>query len=214
MKGQSNCEVCGIVFEWYRGPERNIPRFCSHKCRLKIGTGFRPGGQIRISELSKEQKFEKLKKSFEKHVLRQEGCWSWKGPITKSGYPVMSCRPEIGSDRGHKASWLIHKGEIPQYMCVCHSCDNPICTNPDHLWLGTHQENNDDKMNKGRNRWAPPPVKKGEENASSKLKEEQVREIKAFLKSGRSSYSLGKQFGVAKITIQRINRGETWAHVT
>lgn len=213
MKGLSICEVCKNEFFWKRYGKRNVPRFCSHKCRLKVGTGFRPGGQIRISELTKEEKFEKLKKSFEKHVIRQEGCWGWKGPIANGGYSVMSCRPEIGSDRGHKASWLIYKGEIPEHMHVCHHCDNPICTNPDHLWLGTHQQNNEDKMLKGRHKWKQPPHKIGSENAASKLNEEQVKEIKNLISKGRSSYSIAKDYSVSKTTILRIKNLTHWKHV-
>lgn len=213
MNGISNCEVCKKEFGWYRSPKRSIPKFCSHECRLKVGTGFRPGGQIRIAELTDEEKLERLKKSFEKHVIRQDGCWGWKGPIDHGGYPVMSCRRAIGSDRGHKASWIIHHGLIPKRMHVCHSCDNPICTNPDHLWIGTFKENNDDKIAKGRGRYAPPPIKKGSENASSRLNEDQVAEIKKLLNEGHSSYGIGKEFGVSKTTILRIKTGVNWSHI-
>lgn len=214
MRGMSKCEKCDKEFEWYRPKTRSIPRFCSHKCRLESGgTGFRPGGQIRICELSIEEKFERLKKSFEKHVIRQEGCWGWKGPVAKGGYPVMSCRREIGSDRGHKASWLIYKGEIPEGLHVCHKCDNPICTNPEHLWIGSHRQNNDDKMQKGRHKWAKPPVMEGTKNPSAKLNEENVKEIKKMLKDGYGPTFIGKKFDVSKTTILRIKTGTHWKHV-
>ena len=213
MNGISTCEVCKKEFGWYRSPKRKIPTFCGHECRLKIGTGFRPGGQIRISELNEEQKFERLKKSFEKHVIRQEGCWSWKGPIAKGGYPVMSCRREIGSDRGHKASWIIHKGSIPKGMHICHSCDNPICTNPDHLWIGTYKQNNDDKIAKGRGKCGPLPIMKGSANPSAKLNEDKVKEIKLLIIKGSSSYSIAKDYNVSKKTIAQIKNGNNWKHV-
>lgn len=213
MKGLSICEVCKNEFSWKRYGIRNVPRFCSHKCRLKIGTGFRPGGQIRISELTTEKKLERLKKSFEKHVVRKEGCWGWRGPIAKGGYPVMSCRKEMGSDRGHKASWIIYKGMIPPKMHVCHSCDNPICTNPEHLWIGTHKQNNDDKIAKGRAKFVKPPTLKGEKNPSAKLSEDQVKEIRLLILQGHSSYGIGKDFGVSKTTILRIKNSENWKHI-
>lgn len=216
MKGISICEFCAKEFGWERFGGRKAPRFCSHKCRLEVGTGFRPGGQIRISELTDEEKFERLKKSFEKHVVRKQGCWGWNGPVAHGGYPVMSCRRQIGPDRGHKASWVIHNGPIPKRMHVCHNCpdgDNPICTNPAHLWLGTHKQNNDDKIAKGRARYSPPPIKIGSENSSSKLKEEQVQEIKRLLDEGHSSYGIAKEFGVSKTTILRIKNGVNWSQV-
>ena len=126
----------------------------------------------------------------------------------------MSCRKTIGPDRGHKASWIIHKGSIPNRMHVCHSCDNPICTNPDHLWLGTHKQNNDDKIAKGRANWVSPPIKKGIENGSAILNEDQVREIKKLIKDGHSCYSISKEFPVSKTTILRIKNNISWGHIT
>lgn len=205
------CVTCGKKFPFYQNKGRPIPRFCSHKCRGH--TGFIPGSALRISEMTIDEKFERLKKSFEKHVIRKEGCWDWKGPIAKGGYPVMSCRPSIGPDRGHRASWVIHKGKIPEGLYVCHSCDNPICTNPDHLWLGTHKENNDDKMRKGRQGECKPPYKAGSDNGASKLKEDQVKEIKKLINSGKSCYGISKDFGVSKQTILRIKNGTNWKHV-
>lgn len=211
MKGISNCKKCGCVFEWKRAKIQVHPQYCSLKCRGH--TGFRPGGQLFISEMSELEKRERLLKSFEKHVIRQDGCWGWKGPIDHGGYPVMSCKRSIGPDRGHKASWVIHKGPLKKGKHICHSCDNPICTNPDHLWIGTHKENNDDKIKKGRANWVKPPHKPGSLNGSSKLKEEQVIEIKKLLDEGKSCYSIGPLFGVSKQTILRIKKGTHWSHV-
>lgn len=206
------CETCGKAFPFYCMKGRPLPRFCSHKCRGH--TGFRPGGSLFISEMTEEQKLERLKKSFEKHVIRQEGCWGWKGPLAKGGYPVMSCRPGIGPTKGHRASWLIHNGSLPKDKHVCHKCDNPICTNPEHLWIGTQKQNNDDKIAKSRENNVPPPQKRGSENGSSKLKENQVVEIKKLLFEGHSMYGIAKEFGVSKTTILRIKKGENWAHIT
>src|ERR1700690_3610599 len=125
----------------------------------------------------------------------------------------MSCRSSIGPDRGHRASWVINRGKIPDGLLVCHHCDNPICTNPDHLWLGTHKQNNDDKLRKCRQANNIPPVRFGSKNLSSKLKEEQVQEIKRLLDEGHSSYGIAKEFGVSKTTILRIKNGVNWSHV-
>ena len=154
-----------------------------------------------------------MKKSFEKNVIRKEGCWGWKGSVAKGGYPVMTCRKACGPDRGHRTSWVIHNGKIPEGLFVCHSCDNPICTNPDHLWIGTHKQNNDDKIAKCRQSNIPPPHKVGSENGSSKLKEDQVKEIKILLKKGLTSRDIGKQYGVSKTTILRIKTGKNWSHI-
>lgn len=215
MKGKSVCECCEKEFEWTRYGNRNAPRFCSHPCRLKNGgTGAIEKPRLKISDMSEEEKMRRLKKSFEKHVIRQEGCWGWKGPTARGGYAVMSCRRAMGSDRGHKASWMIHFGSIPARMHVCHKCDNPICTNPDHLWIGTHQQNNDDKISKGRQAHNIPPHKRGSENGSSKLSENQVKEIKGLILEGHSCHRIGKEFGVSHQTILRIKNGKNWKHIT
>ena len=125
----------------------------------------------------------------------------------------MTCRKACGPDRGHRASWVIHKGPIPDGLYVCHSCDNAICTNPEHLWLGTHKENNDDKMRKGRQGKVKPPYKAGSQNGSSKLKEDQVKQIKLLIKQGLSCYGISKEYGVSKQTILRIKNGVNWGHI-
>lgn len=204
LHGESNCETCGIKFLWSRGRKQAKPRFCSHKCRGH--TGFRPGCMFRISELSQEQKLEKLKLSFEKNVIRQEGCWGWKGRVDKANYGIMTCNSNIGPTRAPRASYIIHKGPIAEGLMVCHSCDNPICTNPDHLWLGTSRDNDNDRVFKGRQA-------KGSKNGSSKLCEEKVKEIKQMLKDGFKNVFISEKYGVSRDTISNIKNGKSWTHV-
>lgn len=81
--------------------------------------------------------------------LQQDGdCMNWDGSTNKSGYG--SIRVGATSVLAHRAAYFIHYGEIPDGMCVCHSCDNPKCCNPNHLFLGSHAENMKDMQGKGR----------------------------------------------------------------
>jgi hypothetical protein len=83
---------------------------------------------------------------FERFVIRQSGCWDWSGATNNHGYA------RIHDTYAHRISWEIHFGPIPSEYEVCHSCDNPPCTRPDHLFLATHKENMLDMSRKGRGR--------------------------------------------------------------
>ena len=81
-------------------------------------------------------------------VKNEEGCWSWIGHKDENGYGRMSVLGK--KQRGHRISYTIHFGKIPDKMFVCHRCDNPECTRPDHLFLGTNKDNMKDAYKKGR----------------------------------------------------------------
>lgn len=75
-----------------------------------------------------------------------DSCWEWRGARTEDGYGRFGAHW-----RAHVVSWELNHGRpVPPGMQVCHHCDNPSCVNPWHLFLGTHQDNIDDKMRKGR----------------------------------------------------------------
>lgn len=206
MHGISICEICKQEYRWRRRNCDKAPRFCSRKCRNDFGhIGFRPGGKIRISELTFEENIERIKKYFEKYVIRQEGCWDWKGIIEHTGYAKLGIRPPI---KAHRASWIIYRGDIPLNMCICHTCDNRKCTNPEHLWLGTHKENIQDKIKKGRTN-AP----KGTRARHAILNDEKVKEIKIMLQNGLTCSEIGRQYKVSRKIISRIKNNETWKHV-
>lgn len=79
----------------------------------------------------------------------QFACWQWTGSKRTFGYGHFRAENKRRCD-AHRFSWEIHRGAIPHGMCVCHSCDNPSCVNPAHLWLGTSQQNTADRHIKGR----------------------------------------------------------------
>lgn len=90
---------------------------------------------------------------FWKHVKKGPGCWEWQGTRDRAGYgQAKAGRKTV---RAHRLSWRIHRGVIPDGFIICHKCDNPPCVRPDHLFVGTHQDNSQDMMNKGRGAWEP-----------------------------------------------------------
>lgn len=101
-----------------------------------------------------------LSERFWCHVSKTEGCWNWTSRLSPKGYgkfkfPIKKLKPgrenkRHGEIRAHRLSWLLHRGEIPEGLCVLHRCDNRKCVRPDHLFLGDDQDNHDDAIEKGR----------------------------------------------------------------
>ena len=134
------------------------------------------------------------------------GCWLWTGGKNKKGYGQFKYK--MKSYIAHRLSYELHVGTLTPGMLVCHSCDTPPCVNPSHLFLGTNQDNTDDKFKKGRNRHA-----NGMDNGNRKLTDDNVVEIKSLLKGGESYAAIGRLFGVRGENISFIAKGKTWSHI-
>ena len=132
-------------------------------------------------------------------------CWLWQGMIgSNNNYGLLNVDGEMKP--AHRLSYEIAFGDIPDGLEVCHHCDNPICVNPHHLFLGTHKENMQDAARKGR-------LARGERLWMAKLKRGQVREIRRAYQRGESMRALGRRYGVHHGTISAIVNGHTWRHV-
>ena len=146
-----------------------------------------------------------LQKRFWSHVTKGEECWEWNGSRNRSGYGMIATRGGgLDMERAHRVSWRLHNGIIPPYIVVRHKCDNRACVRPDHLELGTQQDNIRDMDTRGRRRnWRML-------NPMPKLTEEQVIEIRA---ADGTFMELGRRFGVTATTIRDIKKGKTWTHL-
>lgn len=145
-------------------------------------------------------------------------CWVWNGTRLPSGYGVMSVgiRPHQTIARAHRVSWELHRGPIPTGMCVCHKCDIRACVNPDHLFLGTQYDNILDRAAKGRSSMTngfhrKPP--RGELNRSAKLRESDVRQIRADYANGATTRQLERQYSMTFGGIRNVILRKTWKHV-
>lgn len=185
-----NCQNCGERFardkrlshkQWAK------VRYCSQRCW---------GQFVRIPV---EDRFRQFYKKDTK-----TGCWNWQSSLDgKRGYGFIGIDGK--SIRAHRASWQIHIGHIPKDMHVLHRCDNPSCVNPSHLFLGTNQDNVNDKMQKGRHK-----VLRGSQLPTAKLTEDQVLKIRA----DRRTHSLiAADYCVSPSTISAIKNYQNWGYL-
>ncbi len=134
----------------------------------------------------------------------EAGCWIWSysesnGKYLKYGRQSFNGRVY----HAHRLSYLLFRGPIPQGMRVCHSCDTPLCINPDHLWLGSDYQNCADKIAKGRHQH-------GSRHWSAKLGESEVLEIRD---SQDSFDHIAIRYGITVDNVKKIRSRRSWRHL-
>ena len=150
-------------------------------------------------------------KNFLKKIKRNDGdiekeCWLWTGSKTNNKYVKYGIiTMDKKAIRAHRFSWIYFWGAIPKEFCVLHKCDNPLCVNPYHLFLGTRIDNNKDRDNKKRTKKVC-----GQKNGNSKLTPENIIEIRAMLSMRISLAQIARKFKVTYQNIQTIKKGWTW----
>lgn len=132
-------------------------------------------------------------------------CWEWTGS-KQDGYGRASVRG-IGIVLTHRLSFFFENGRWPE-PCGLHTCDNPPCVRPSHIYEGTKQDNADDKVKRNRCR---NPV--GSQVVISKLTENDIPVVRQLLADGLSQDVVAKRFGVSQVAISQIALGKTWRHV-
>lgn len=135
------------------------------------------------------------------------GCWNWTGTKFGFGHGVFKCKAfHPTAIPASRASWIMHRGPIPDGLWVLHRCDNPSCVNPAHLFLGTCQDNVDDMVAKERNN-------RGEDRPEAKLTEDAVRKMRDLRRWGVPFRIIAAEFGVSLNAAVLAIKGETWKHV-
>jgi hypothetical protein len=142
-------------------------------------------------------------------------CWEWLGLKCLDGYGVFHYTPSIRENgvkarpkqQAHRFSLLLTGAEFPPGHMACHTCDNPPCVNPCHLYVGTRRDNSRDCIARGRQN---SPA--GENNARSKLSDSIVVDIRERALSGESASDLAREYEIVKSTVCNVLHGNTWAH--
>lgn len=136
------------------------------------------------------------------------GCWLWVGATNQDGYGRFSFKGKlIGA---HRFSLMLYKEEENRFLCVCHTCDNTYCVNPNHLFFATHAENMLDKKKKGRVGYNPA---RGAQHYMSKLRESDITEIRWMRLQGTSYSKIARIYNVSNESIRKIILGVSWRHV-
>ncbi len=173
--------------------------YCSkHYNRLKKGTLNKKS----LPEMSPIERFY----DYVPHKPLNE-CWIWRGYLLQSGYgSIMINRKQI---RAHRFSYILFNGEIPYGYEVCHTCDNPPCVNPSHLFAGTAKDNAVDRQNKNRGGGG-----RGEKSFSAKFNNKSINEIKLLLINGMGSSDIAKKLNVSYSAIYAIKSLRRWRDVS
>lgn len=195
-KVEVECDGCGDRYLRYASMAGTAHHFCSPECQKLWAARNREA-------------------SFWAQVDMSAGCWLWTGALDRDGYGIFAAKPW---QRAHRFSYWLHQGSLPAGLYVMHTCDVPACVNPQHLVLGTAEDNASDRDQKGRQfKGAPrphPEKSQGERNPAAKLSVEQVRLMRERYASGSvTQRELAVTFGVSPALVSGVVAGKLWKHL-
>jgi len=195
-----SCKKCGLDFYCLkRRYERS--QYCNKRCWARDSNEKQfIKRKLSISLETIEETRAIMIKVFEKFFEKTDACWEWLGSKkVKMPYGMFTFRNK--KKIAHRVSYELYKEKIPHGKLVLHNCDNPSCVNPEHLKLGTHLDNINDKRARGRCK-------------VEKLNEQQVREIKNLLREKVNGTEIGKRYNISRTQVSYIKLGKQWKWLT
>ena len=191
----SCAKVCGYCGQEFYRDKRctwahwSRAKFCSRRCTSSHNS------------LRADLNRPSMRDAFSRWFTKGEGCWEWAGAVDKDGYGIFTYAGK--NYRAPRMSLKLDGRALTSIQHACHTCDNPSCVRPSHLYPGSPKDNEDDKDKRGRR-----PL--GEDVYCSKLKSSEVLEIR---KSNEDSKTLALRYGVSKDNIVAIRSRLTWKHL-
>ncbi len=151
-------------------------------------------------------------------VVKTTGCWQFNSAKDRDGYHAFqySINNKKIKTGAHRFMLMILGHNIPKGYVVCHHCDNPSCVNPDHLFIGTVNDNNQDKVKKGRQTSFPGsknPLSKIDEFTARRIKAEAIVGSRVGYNNGSNIKEIAKKYRVHVETVRLIANGKTWKHI-
>lgn len=176
-----------------------VPRICQYcqkpfktfQCEIRKGGGKFCSMPCRYKDRPRTDPRERFQKYFTPGESAE--CWEWMG-LQSGGYGKLRIGPR--KHFAHRLAYEYFVGPIPDGQCVCHTCDNPSCVNPSHLFLGTHQDNMRDATLKGR--------------MHPRLTPDQVQAIRS---DTRRQTVIAEAYGISPTSVSCIKRRKNWRHL-
>lgn len=156
-----------------------------------------------------------LEERFWNKVKKTPYCWLWTASTKNTGYGQFGIKTKKPRTRyAHRVAYELTYGKIPSKLFVCHKCDNPLCVNSKHLFLGTNKDNMQDAKRKGRTTKGRINFScRGELNPSSKLSIKDIKKIRKLFIKRKTDGQIGKIFNITKWTVFHIRHKNTWSWV-
>lgn len=189
------CIICGTIVRTFPSLARR-KKYCSVSCK-NLGNALRARPEA-------DRFWEKVDTSG-----GEDACWLWTASLDGKGYGQFT-RRDRSQARSHRIAWEFTHGPLTSDQVLCHTCDNPRCCNPAHLFIGTQADNIADMHKKKR--WSPTPSP-GSRNGNARYTEDQVREIRRLRAEGMSRAEIAARFGVTVGSIKNILSKARWKHV-
>lgn len=202
MKISVTCQKCGLTFMRFKShvDKGFKTSFCSNLCRSQyhgLPLAARGARAAKMRATAIDRFWQRVDK-------RGPGeCWEWTALRQKRGYGIVSWHGKLML--AHRVALNLSDGDFDSPLHVCHSCDNPPCCNPAHLWRGTDLDNSHDAATKGRL-----VTQRGEASARAKLTIAAVKDIRSSTERG---VDLARKYNVTKSLIGHIRKNRAWRHI-